>query len=564
MGIPQKFISRGYTVIPFDFIPFEDAEIYENMYWYYGQQNLRAAVNSARNRNLYVCYLSNFSCAPDSFILHYLRWIHGTKPFLVLELDSHTADAGIDTRIEALLDIIDGYRLRGGIPLETRFMSRYEAIVEPGGLHIKDQMTGTVIDMRDRRIKFLLPNMGSEATQASAAICRRYGIDTEGLPVSDINTVQLAQNVASGKECIPCLIVLGSFIQYFERNGVDPDRIYVLLTPITTGPCRTGQYAVYYDRILREVGYENIVLLRLNSDNSYNEFGPGFSRLVWRAFCVGDTLKDLKSGIRVCLRNPEDGFRIVDESWQQLLRIFEQGDLDTELPKALEQMSVRLSRLPRLRDVDQIQKVLIVGEIFVRRDDFSISPLVDRLTEWGILTRISGLTEWIHYLDFMREQRLVAELNSAGLFGRLSSGYYLQRAMLKIEFAWKHAKQKAIEDAVRISGLLPAAPADMVRIMSRVPEFTTIDFESEATLSPAVAAEAMANGYSGIVIISPFACLPGRLIEAIYAPWARERNFPVLALEKDDSDYTPSMLSKINIFCLNVASFKPVDPIKEP
>ena len=316
MGIPQKFTSRGYTVIPFDFIPLEDADIYENMYWFYGQQNLRGAVNSARNRNLYVCYITNFSCAPDSFILHYLRWIHGTKPFLVLELDSHTADAGVDTRIEALLDIIEGYRQRGDAAAGTTFEFRYEAITTKTGLHIIDKSNQKRIEMTDKRIKFLLPNMGSEATQAAAAICRRFGIDTEDLPVSDRNTIQLAQNVSSGKECIPCLIVLGSFMQYFQRNNIDPDRIYVLLSPITTGPCRTGQYAVFHDRILREGGYTNIVLLRLSSDNSYNELGPGFSRMIWWAFCVGDALKDLKSGIRVCLQEPEKGFRIVDETWQ--------------------------------------------------------------------------------------------------------------------------------------------------------------------------------------------------------------------------------------------------------
>ena len=64
--------------------------------------------------NLFACYVTNFSCAPDTFILHYLRWISNTKPFLVLELDSHTADAGVDTRIEAFLDIIDGYRRAAG------------------------------------------------------------------------------------------------------------------------------------------------------------------------------------------------------------------------------------------------------------------------------------------------------------------------------------------------------------------------------------------------------------------------------------------------------------------
>jgi predicted nucleotide-binding protein (sugar kinase/HSP70/actin superfamily) len=112
MGIPKKFTSRGYSIIPFDILPFEDEEIFSNMYWYYGQQDMKTCALLKKEENIYVTYISNFSCAPDSFLLHYLKWIMGTKPFLILELDSHTADAGVDTRVEAFLDIIDGYRLK--------------------------------------------------------------------------------------------------------------------------------------------------------------------------------------------------------------------------------------------------------------------------------------------------------------------------------------------------------------------------------------------------------------------------------------------------------------------
>ncbi|MDR1894115.1 MAG: acyl-CoA dehydratase activase, partial [Spirochaetales bacterium] len=103
MGIPKKFTSRNYSIVPFDILPFEDNEIFPNMYWYYGQQDMKTAGLVRNEKNLYVTWVSNFSCAPDSFMLHYLRWIQGTKPFLVLELDSHSADAGIDTRVEAFL-----------------------------------------------------------------------------------------------------------------------------------------------------------------------------------------------------------------------------------------------------------------------------------------------------------------------------------------------------------------------------------------------------------------------------------------------------------------------------
>jgi predicted nucleotide-binding protein (sugar kinase/HSP70/actin superfamily) len=43
MGIPLKFTSRGYSIIPFDMLPYQDTKIFENMYWYYGQQDMKAS-----------------------------------------------------------------------------------------------------------------------------------------------------------------------------------------------------------------------------------------------------------------------------------------------------------------------------------------------------------------------------------------------------------------------------------------------------------------------------------------------------------------------------------------
>ena len=109
MGIPRKFTTRGYSVIPLTFCLLRQIHLSEYVLV------LRPTGHESRHAfkdedNIFVTYISNFSCAPDSFMLHYLKWIMGTKPFLILEIDSHTADAGVDTRIEAFLDIIEGYR----------------------------------------------------------------------------------------------------------------------------------------------------------------------------------------------------------------------------------------------------------------------------------------------------------------------------------------------------------------------------------------------------------------------------------------------------------------------
>ncbi len=80
--------------------------------------------------------------------------------------------------------------------------------------------------------------------------------------------------------------------------------------------------------------------------------------------------------------------------------------------------------------------------------------------------------------------------------------------------------------------------------------------QSEATVSPAVAGAAMQDGYSGVAIIAPFGCLPGRVIEGVYAPWARARGYPVLALENDGQPYPPNVISRLEVFAQNVERYE--------
>ncbi|MCG6536244.1 MAG: acyl-CoA dehydratase activase-related protein, partial [Syntrophales bacterium LBB04] len=113
MGIPQKIASRGIQVLPYAFLPLDDEEAPDSMYWGAGQLIMKSSQFIARHPQLFPCYISNFSCGPDSFLAEYFRHAMGRKPHLMLELDSHVADAGLETRIEAFLDIINNYRSLG-------------------------------------------------------------------------------------------------------------------------------------------------------------------------------------------------------------------------------------------------------------------------------------------------------------------------------------------------------------------------------------------------------------------------------------------------------------------
>jgi len=96
----------GVNVIPIDALPLADVDIVdinENMYWDYGRRILAAAKIVAQHPNLHIIYITNFKCGPDSFIKGFVRSASG-KPFLSLQFDGHSNDAGMMTRCEAYLD----------------------------------------------------------------------------------------------------------------------------------------------------------------------------------------------------------------------------------------------------------------------------------------------------------------------------------------------------------------------------------------------------------------------------------------------------------------------------
>jgi predicted nucleotide-binding protein (sugar kinase/HSP70/actin superfamily) len=108
--LPRKLRKLGALPIPMDFLPLDSVDITERhpqMYWRSGQDILAAAQIIASDERLHAIYLTNFSCGPDSFLLSFFRRVMGAKPFLELEIDDHTAEAGLVTRCEAFLDSLN-------------------------------------------------------------------------------------------------------------------------------------------------------------------------------------------------------------------------------------------------------------------------------------------------------------------------------------------------------------------------------------------------------------------------------------------------------------------------
>jgi len=295
MGIPHKFASRGIMIIPFDMLDYDSDPPYESMHWAAGMGILKGARVVKRTPNLFGCYITNFSCGPDSFILNYFRDIMGDKPSLTLELDSHTADAGIDTRIEAFLDIAKGYSLRNPKPSWTTNGFMPAEMVKNGKKWLFKATTGELLNLTDSRVKVLIPSMGEFTSKSIAAIFRYFGINAVSLPPPGDFDLSRGKDHSTCKECLPLMLTLGSLYNHLDRRPKDELTVYFM--PTTGGSCRFAQYSVLTKLLINKQHIPNLAVMSITSANSYGGLGMKFTQRALWAMTISDVMEEIRAGV---------------------------------------------------------------------------------------------------------------------------------------------------------------------------------------------------------------------------------------------------------------------------
>ena len=109
LRLGRNLAKIGVTALPMDFIDVSQIDLsdFPNMYWGVGAQILRTARYITNHPNYFGLHLTNFSCGADSFMEHFYKHVMGDKAYLILELDEHSAVAGVMTRLEAYKNVID-------------------------------------------------------------------------------------------------------------------------------------------------------------------------------------------------------------------------------------------------------------------------------------------------------------------------------------------------------------------------------------------------------------------------------------------------------------------------
>jgi len=559
MGIPHKFASRGIVVFPLDFFQLDRERSKRNMYWGMGQMITKGGRLIKRHPQLFGTYITNFSCGPDSFVVGYFREIMGRKPSLTLELDSHTADAGLETRIEAFLDIVNAYRqLLAQKKIIHQDRSFQPALVANQNGTVKViTSSGEALPMTDPRVTLLLPSMGRLSSEAFAAVLRGYGFHAKAHQPSDEAVLKLGRANTSCKECLPLILTTGTLLSYVN-NGKKNNEVLVYFFATGTGPCRFGQYSIFMEDLIKRLEIPDVALFTLSSENSYVGMDKSFEARGWWAVVSADVMEDIRSMTLANAVDQRKAMEAFEMEWQAILSALEPGEFSV-LEAQLMRTAANLRKIPMKRSPESVPTITLSGEIFVRRDALSRQYITERLAERGFATVCSPVAEWVLYCNYMVDKGFNPE-----------SMTLLEKLKFKIRNKFQTYYEKRIKSILSESGLTHAEPIDIDTFIKNASAYITRELQGEAVLTVGGSLTEIVSHSCGVIAIGPFGCMPNRLSEAILnetmtskekldkdpqnhrlrAVLADIENLPFLAIESDGSPFPQLIDAKLETFCL--------------
>ncbi|MBI5064509.1 MAG: activase, partial [Desulfatitalea sp.] len=560
-GIPHKFASRGILMLPLDFLDLTNLPTRRHMYWGMGQRIMTAARKVKAHRQLFATYITNFSCGPDSFLIGYFRDLMGRKPSLTLELDSHTADAGLETRIEAFLDIVKAYRqLEEKIEAPATAAADYRparTVVQDGIFSVIDS-DGQTLPYTDPRVTLLFPAMGELAVRIMAATFGSHGFHAHAHAPSDEAILKLGRGNTSCKECLPLILTTGTLLNYV-RTQKRPDEVVLYFMPTGSGPCRFGQYYIFMEDLVKKLKIPDVAMFSLSSENAYDGLPTSLHRRAWWGVLLSDMLEDIRSMLLANARDRDAAMAFFHACFQEILAALGTGRFE-ELERVLTGCAAALARVPLKRPVEQVPIVSLMGEIFVRRDGLSRQYLTEQLADKGFATACAPVAEWVLYSDYMVDKGL-GDCTPRG-WRKKFSGRIKQFFMSKDE--------RRLKRILSASGLVHAEPLRVSAVIDTARPYISPHLGGEAILTVGSAIQEVASHSCGVIAIGPFGCMPNRLAESILNEamksedkLASEPNnqrlrtvlsdlhdLPFLAIESDGSPFPQLIHAKLEAFCL--------------
>jgi len=525
LSLAEKLIAQNVMPIPLDMLSLTVGDIYgnyRNMYWPNGQKMIAAARYVAMTKGLYAVYISNFRCGPDSFIWHYITEELKGKPFLHLEIDEHSADAGMVTRIEAFLDSLTG---------SENNEKRTVEILRPRPSPSEPPV--------NRVLYFPYMHDGARFVAAAA---RSIGIPSEVLPMQTEEDIALGRKYTSSKECFPMICTTGSFLKKLMEPGADPSKMSFFM-PDHNGPCRFGQYNQFQRILFDRLGYREAELITPSNDTSYSDLAGNKSQRfrinAWKGFVAFDFIRKLYRETRPYELNPGDSHAAYNRAMDKA-----EASIGNNC-RGLRRILVETASDFMAVKVDKsIRKpvVAVLGEVFMRDNAGCNGNIANRLEALGAEVVIGPFSEWITYSThrYTRDSRWKNDTR-----GLIRSKIQAVGQEVLVDYLLRGIKK--VSDTSK--------DVSLHEILKESNRYVSEFYDGDPPIALGSSSVLAGRGISGIAAILPFTCMPGTLIASVSDSFRKDHNnIPFLNIPYDGQDGV-SMETRLQAFFFQVREY---------
>lgn len=353
--------------------------------------------------------------------------------------------------------------------------------------------------------KILAPDIFPVHMELIRQVFLMHGLQLEVLHSRGKQVIEAGLEHIHNDMCYPAICTAGQQIYALTSGEYDPHKC-ALIQFQTGGGCRASNYIWMIRKALHNMGLDDVPVLSL-SFSGMEKNGKGFKitpMMIAKgivAVLYGDMMMLLKNQVKPYEAHAGDTQAVMDKWYAELTEQFKhnRGLFGKSFRRNLEAMAEDFHKIERL-PVKRI-KVGIVGEIYVKYSSFGNNGLEEFLESQGCEYMIPGV---LGFLQFMFDNKQNDRRLYGGFFKSAFTAKFGTRVTRKVEKIFNEVLAK-YPDFVA-----PTSFEHIVKLGERV--IGRGVKMGEGWLLPAEIAELIEKGYSNVICVQPFGCLPNHIV----------------------------------------------------
>jgi len=490
-GLPEMLAGMGVDVIPESAVPVaNDGHVLKDIsvlsQWAYTNRILAVSRFVAANPHLELLQLTSFGCGLDAISTDEARDIMSEKGkvYTLIKMDEISNLGAVRIRLRSMLDVA-----------KEKAQSFRQDAAMPGFAPAVEKT------FEDRTI--IVPWFSPFYSPVIPAVFASLGCKVELLAPQERSSVEVGLRYVNNDVCYPALIVIGDIVKALQSGKWSPGKTTVLLTQ-TFGQCRASSYVPLARKALAAAGFGEVPVVSLSDGDKLSQSGiPVDQKRLVKRLALGLMFTDplSKMALATAPRELQPGSAMaLQKKYLDALGILV-GREDFGILLDMLKAAIRDFNMIPVHG-DPVPVIGLLGEIFVKHNEFSNNNIVDWFREKGVEVVVPPLLSFFEQRfvneEFDQKSFMKSSLRDRVVLGLLDRyiGFYLHRVEAAMKGFRYNRGTRSLKELAQEAGNV-ASLANQA---------------GEGWLLPAEIIAMVRQGIDHIVCLQPFGCLANHII----------------------------------------------------